>query len=339
MIPGRPRHRRLPCRRLLALAAFAAASLVIAAPGLVADRLELDNGDVVSGTIVGIADGTVTIRTDYGTLEIPRERVVRGVFGADAATEPGAAAPESAAATGSANGRSGDETADRDGGDAETDDRSALIFRFPLDGSLVDATGRFTLVNNGMEYVPDVSGAAERALRSDGSGTYASIAPAPVLDELDAFTLVFLVRLESVGPTRYLVSKWDRAEGETADGKFTIQTSSGGLTFFLVGPDGRYHWLSARGVIEPNTWHAVAVSFSAGQAAIHVDGAEVARRTFAFTELAADDSPLLFMTAEADTDDPYGYYNAVGSVDELRLYGRALTAEEITLLSAPDADG
>ena len=71
MIPGYPRHRRHPRRRALALAAFAAASLVIAAPGLVADRLELDNGDVVSGTIVGIADGTVTIRTDYGSPTQP----------------------------------------------------------------------------------------------------------------------------------------------------------------------------------------------------------------------------------------------------------------------------
>lgn len=170
MISGHPCRRRFPLPRLFALAAFAAARLMIVAPGLVADRLELDNGDVVSGTIVGLSDGTVTILTDYGTLEIPRERI-------------------------------------------------------------------------------------------------------------------------------------------------------------------------ARGVVEPKRWHAVAVSFSAGEAAIYVDGAEVAHRTFAFTELARDDSPFLFMTARADTDDPYGYYNAVGSLDELRLYGRALTAEEVTLLSAPDADG
>ncbi len=320
---GSRRWRRVLPAPASRLALLAAACLVLATSSLVADRLELENGDVVSGTIVGMTHGTVTIRTDYGTLEVPRERIVRGVFGADAEPE---APPD-------------DVDDPQPAARADAAGATDLVFRFPLDGSLEDTTGTFTLVNNGMRFVPDASGSAERALRSDGSGTYLSIAPQPLLDEVSTFTLLFRVRLESVGPTRYLVSKWDRADGETADGKFTVQTSSGGLTFFLVDPDRRYHWLSARRVLEPNAWHTVAVSFSAGRATIHVDGAEVARRTFGFTELATDDSPLLFMTAEASTDDRYGYYNAEGSVDELRLYGRALADEEIALLSGGSATG
>ena len=40
------------------------------------------------------------------------------------------------------------------------------------------------------------------------------------------------------------------------------------------------------------------------------------------------------MTAEANTDDRFSRYNAVGSVDELRLYVGALTDHEIAALSA-----
>jgi hypothetical protein len=284
--------------------------LLLAGP-LWADRLELDNGDIVSGTIVRMDEETVTIRTEYGRLEIPRERVVRGRFGDE---------DEASAAD--------------DAGEPTSESRSDLIFHFTLDDTLEDATGSYTLVNNGLRFAPDRDGTPRSAARSDGNSTYLSLPPAPQIDELSAFTLSFQVRLEDTQGTGYLVSKWDRADGETAEGKFTIQTSAGGVTLFLVGPDGRYRWLSARGVLAPLTWHTVAVTFSAGRAAIYVDGVEAAGKSFAFTELYEDDTPLLIMTAEANTDDPYGHYNVVGTIDDVRLYGRGLPPEEIAALSA-----
>lgn len=291
-------------RLLLAVLVLAALEPVLA------DRLELENGDVVSGTIVSMNEEDVVISTGYGTLRIPRDRVVLGSFGEASA----------------------DDEASRGADGSLTD----LVFRFPLDGTLADAAGTNTLTNNGMAYVADAEGRPRGALRSDGEGTYLSVPPTARLDELGAFTLTFRVRLESIEGTAYLVSKWDRAEGETARGKFTIQSSSGGLTFFLVEPDGRYHWLAARGVLRANTWHSVAVSFAAGRAAVYVDAALVRERTFAFTDLAVDESPLLFMTAVANAEDAYGYYNATGAIDEIRLYPRALGAEEIALVGTPD---
>ena len=283
-------------------------ALVCGLPVL-ADRVELENGDVISGTIVRLDAERVVIENEFGRLEIPRERVVRGEFGADSER--------------------------RAVDDAE--DENDLIFSFPLNGNLEDETSSYTLTNNGMTFTTDHAGSEAAALASDGSGTYLSIPPAQEIDELDVFTLSFRLRLDDTSGTKYLISKWDRAEGERADGKFTVQTSGGGLTLFLVDPAGRYRWTSARGVLTPGRWHSVAFVFEAGNATIYVDGGVAANRTFAFTELAHDDSPLLVMTAVARNDRPYAFYNAAGAIDELRLHGRALSAAEVSALFSASA--
>ncbi|MFW5689538.1 MAG: LamG domain-containing protein, partial [Spirochaetota bacterium] len=186
-----------------------------------------------------------------------------------------------------------------------------------------------TAVNNGLTFTEDRFGRLNSALRSDGTGTYLSVTPSRVVNELDAFTVLFRVRLGSLEGPVYLVSKWGRADGQLADGKFTVQTADGAITLFVVGPEGRYGWTAARGVLSAGRWHSVAVTFEDGRGAIYVDGAEVRSRTFPFEELYADDAPLLVMTAEAATDDPYGLYNAVGAIDDFELYDGALDAEAI----------
>lgn len=286
------------------------------------DRLELANGDVVSGTIVRMDTTTVVIHTEFGVLEIPRERVLRGFFGDAPSVAPRAEDDE---------GGSPVDDGPPDGRGAED---AGPLLHFPLDGTLDDAAGSRVLTNNGMIFASDRDATRNGALRSTGGGTYLSVAPDAALNELSAFTLAFFIRPDRQNGTRYFASKWDRADGERAEGKFTLQTTDGGLTLFLVAPDGRYHWLSARGVLQPLAWQHVAVSFAGGRAAFYVDGDEVRSRLFAFTDLAADESPLLFMTAEARTDERFSLYNATGSIDDIRLYDRALAPEEIASLAA-----
>ena len=210
----------------------------------------------------------------------------------------------------------------------------SLVFRFDFSGTLDDSAGNHQLTNNGMRFVADRNGSPASAVRSNGNGTYLSIAPDSELNNLEQFTLSFRVQVEDLSTTQYLFSKWDRADGETAEGKFTLQTGAGNLTAYFVDPTGVYHWLVARSVIEVMNWHAVAVTFSGGRASIYVDGALAASSRFDFAGLYADVSPILVMTAEYRGEEAFTFHNAVGSIDDLRLYSRALSPEEVALLAS-----
>ena len=94
-----------------------------------------------------------------------------------------------------------------------------------------------------------------------------------------------------------------------------------------------FGWVTARAVLQAQIWHAVAVTFAGGRANIYVDGALAASDRFDFTGLFADTSPILIMTAQAQAEDPFTYYNAIGAIDDLRLYERALSPEEVLLLA------
>lgn len=314
---------------------------------LLADRVELVNGDVVTGTITRVDATSVVVETEFGTLTIPRDRVLRGVFGNDDGLgEAGLpASADHASDDGSSGGASvaiAPDTDERDGSpgrEVDVDLPDGPLFHFPLDGSLRDQMNRYDLVNNGMSFVADRNGEARSALLSGGDGTFLSVASDDRLSALSAFTLTFDVRLDDISGTRYLVSKWDQARGELAEGKFTVQTADGSLTVFLVEPGGRYHWLSSRSALQAGVWHSVAVQFvpgasGGGSAGIWVDGEQVRSRSLPFNTLSADDAPLLVMTAESNTEDRFSRYNAAGAVDDLRLYDRVLDASEIRAIAA-----
>ncbi len=277
---------------------FVAAALVALPICASADGLVLRNGDVITGTIQLMDAEHIVIQTEYGVLEVERSAVLRGEFGVP---------------------------------DGEVN--NSLLFKFDFNGVVDDSAGLNLATNNGMLFVADRHGSPAAALRSDGTGTYLSIAPTGELNSIEQFTLSFWVQLEDLGSTQYLFSKWRQADGQTADGKFTVQTGGGNLTAYYVDPTGTYHWLTARSVLQSQIWHAIAVTFAGGRANIYVDGVLAASDRFDFVGLLADTSPILVMTAQANTDNPFSFYNAIGTIDDLRLYSRALSPEEILLLA------
>ena len=55
-------------------------------------------------------------------------------------------------------------------------------------------------------------------------------------------------------------------------------------------------------------------------------------KTFDFTKLKKDSSPLYILTAKALKGNTFAYYNLTGMLDNVRIYNRALSEYEVGIL-------
>ena len=265
------------------------------APGAAGDELRLRNGDLITGYIVSMNDEHVVVRTTYGELTIDRAEILTGTFEATVA-------PPSE----------------------------------QLDINLGFDEGSTEPMMPGAEFLdhntlrgPGADGGSRSAVRSTGAGQYLEISGVQSLDSATDVTLSFWILLEDAARLQYILSKWDAADGNEADGKFAVGTRYSSLYIYLVDPDGVYHYQSYEDVIPIHEWTHVAIVFEKGLLSVYKDGAIAGQEDLAFDELRANSSPLYVLTAKANTDNPWSYYNVNGSLDGLRIYSRALSAAEI----------
>jgi len=74
--------------------------MVVTAPGVRADVLEMQNGDRYSGKVLSMSAETVVLNSEVlGKINVPRGKVARLTFGANAAAPKTAAGPAQPAAT------------------------------------------------------------------------------------------------------------------------------------------------------------------------------------------------------------------------------------------------
>jgi outer membrane protein assembly factor BamB len=79
-------------------------------------------------------------------------------------------------------------------------------------------------------------------------------------------------------------------------------------------------------------WNHIAITFDKGKTQIYANNQSTGDKTFKFTTLKEDSSPLYILTAKAAKGDTYAYYNLTGMLDNVRIYDHPLTAEEVAAL-------
>ena len=257
----------------------------------------LSNGDRITGHIVSMDENSVIITTPYGELSINRKQVVKGTF----LTIP----------------------------DIPTD---GLLFEFTFEDSFHDTSGNdITLTPIGeISFSTGVN--QSLSVFSDGSGQYLRIDPAEELNNLDAFSVSLWANLLSNTRTHYLISKWDSTSGTKADGKFAISTKNHDLSCYIVDQEGNHHGLHAPDVMQSSQWNHIVVTFSQGILVVYVNNNQSVEAEFDFAPLFVDDAPIIIFTAKSNTEDTWSFYNVRGYLDNVRLYNRALTAEEVDIL-------
>ncbi|MCK4542811.1 MAG: LamG domain-containing protein [Spirochaetales bacterium] len=272
--------------------------LILLSP-LSADEVELMNGDLVTGKIISMDEQIIRLRTSFGVVEVERRRVKTGFFG------PYNELPQ-----------------------------EGLIAYFPFNGGLNDFSGQNReLFNSGTVIFSDgVDSSEESAFESNGTGQYLYLEESEELNTLNSFTLCFWIYREDRAGTHYMVSKWENSSEDRAEGKFALSYRNQDITFYIVDKTGYYHSLRARDVLLDERWNHVAASFEGGTLRLYVNGESVAEEKIPEIELYVDSSPLVLLSAKSSTDDPWGYYNVTGRIDNFRLYNRGLSDKEIEII-------
>ncbi len=197
---------------------------------------------------------------------------------------------------------------------------SNLVHYWPFNGNTNDvvSSGAINAVNSGATLTTDRFGNANSAYYFDGTGVNMSIAQAGNFDTSTSFT--FNAWVKTSGTTGTIV----RTDAGWGNGWFVRLVSDGKIEIW----ERSYSAVSASSYNDGN-WHMVTYvrDITGLKGTLYVDGAKVC--TFSMSEGVRDVANAnthFFGVSGEDTE----YYT--GSMDEVRLYNKALTAAEVAAL-------
>ncbi len=199
--------------------------------------------------------------------------------------------------------------------------------------SLLDQSGNN---NNATGYsTPSVVGEIGQALQFNGISSYTQVVSnTQVYDLMGDLTLSLWVQTTNSTRTEALLSRY--AAGGSGYG-YVLRTNPAGTAEVLVGGANLASGVSAvftdTKKINDGKWHEITVVFKlASGITFYVDGTQTS--TFAMSGVAMTAASYFQMGLNPWT--PYGTY-FTGTMDEVRIYNRALSAADVSALTQPYA--
>jgi len=166
------------------------------------------------------------------------------------------------------------------------------------------------------------AGQANGALSFDGVDDHVSIPNSPSLSPTNAMTLAAWVNTRDVAATQQIIGKYSGTLG----GPYFLRVQNPGAIRFRAGGVN----LTSGTVLTANTWYYVAGTYDGSQLRLYVNG--TLRASVAASGAMADNGLNVNIGSLTNGG---GYFK--GLLDEVRLYGRALTAQEVLALYAANA--
>lgn len=208
---------------------------------------------------------------------------------------------------------------------------SGLMNHWPLDsggndiGADVAGTNHLTL--NGAASTG--SGVFEGAAVLDGSAYFEAAGPLTL--PANDFTLSAWVNVSTLIGIHPVISK---PLGGGSDNSLILYVQDGRVKFQLNSSAGAVQ----SDVIPAREWIHTAVVKEGTQVCMFIQGEQKDCVDSAPMEITYDQSPL-YIGAEDDNGDGEPDYRFAGAIDEIRLYGRALSPNEISALAVPAPPG
>ncbi len=189
-----------------------------------------------------------------------------------------------------------------------------------------DTSGR---ANNGTLFTAEgasadksVPGKFDRALNFDGIDDYVQVADHDSLDPDRELTLLAWVNLDNVNDLQPVIWKLPNS----GPSGYLLTVYSGALWAYVVDNAENWHYLSG-GTVPVQTWTHLALTWRTGGEMIgYINGHEVARIASSANPIGPNTTPL-----RVGLDPWYtpAYYRADGLIDEVAVFTRTLSAQEI----------
>jgi Concanavalin A-like lectin/glucanases superfamily len=209
---------------------------------------------------------------------------------------------------------------------------AGLISWWPAEGNAFDQAG----TNNGSLVGPVsfTNGEVGQAFSFDGSSSYVFVTNSTSLNPVGAFSIEGWIYLTNDAPQAMILSKWGD-QGEYSDNRsYVLSTISGlGLLFSISDlanqENNAFQQISVNGVLTLNAWIHVAATYDSttGIRNLYVNGTNVLSNTNTPVAVYNSIIPVTIGAWLRGFGNIEGYFP--GLIDELSLYGRALSGSEI----------
>ena len=168
------------------------------------------------------------------------------------------------------------------------------------------------------------SGRVGGALQFDGTNDYVDTALETAFDFTGPFSVSFWMKRNG------FTNAWE-AMVTKADSAWGVARNSTGrsVAFTTFNASGAAQDLAGTAIVDDNQWHHVVAVYTGTQKQLYIDGALNGSVNYAQTLRTNNFNVRLGMNQEYSP----AFYG--GALDEVRVYGRALTAAEVTLLFSP----
>lgn len=189
-------------------------------------------------------------------------------------------------------------------------------------------------LKNGAGYATD--GVCGYALELDGEDDYCEVPDDDTLDITDEITIEAWINPE-VTSVRYVVQKGWFAGQTGVGGVYSLDLFPGKLRGVLVEPDGTFHGLVGTTIIKIGEWQHIAMTWDGSTQKVYYNGN--LENSASFTGSIATSTGEVLIGR-------YGSLYFEGLIDDVRIYNKGLTADEIeasyeagrACLEAEDAD-
>jgi hypothetical protein len=171
------------------------------------------------------------------------------------------------------------------------------------------------------------------AIDCDGNGDYVQIQDNASLNPSKEITIAYWIYIRTGGSGIYKYADCPDQTGHGSPGNSRAYALDAGINahFTVCQTRDAIDGIISIGTVSYNQWHHIAATFNNGLAAMYIDGQLDNTKMLSVTSIMNDAQPLI-IGGYWEYCTPSFQNSLNGRIDDVRIYNRALTAEEIAML-------